>query len=180
MILLTAILMPIVFLVLITWNTLPNSRLYPLKTGLEDIALEATSISFPMESSFRLVLINRRFKELARLIDRSSIVGFAEFVAEVNDAEESIFEHQLRNKKAAEAQARKLSLKLKGYYRQLDKERQQLTPPSTSEQMPQLPDLTVPQMVVEPEKTDVYLIIGITQTQQAIQKNISNLDKIKS
>lgn len=73
--------------ILASWNSIPGSGLYPIKRGLEKIALKLLPASV-LEIEFRNKLIDRRFSEAnSVLIQQSSTRGLPEIVAEAKSAQ---------------------------------------------------------------------------------------------
>lgn len=70
-------------LILVTWNSLPGDRLYPVKTAFEDGALFLT-VHTPIGSALSIDFTQRRFTEANRLLAKEgSTVGYSYVVNEV-------------------------------------------------------------------------------------------------
>jgi len=63
-------------MVIVSWNTLPGDRLYPVKLILENVAIMLTSPSEVTRASLSVKFSERRFSEAARLFgSKQSILG---------------------------------------------------------------------------------------------------------
>lgn len=74
-------------LILISWNAIPGDRLYPLKTGLEDVVLTLFS-GTPLVPKVSMSFTERRFTEASKLLDeKGSSVGYEFLVAEAQQTQ---------------------------------------------------------------------------------------------
>ena len=83
------------FLILISWNSLPGTNLYPVKRGLESVALAFAGADFETKSNLRSKLVARRFDEADILLDQSSTLGLKEFNQEIKTTKND-FEKETR------------------------------------------------------------------------------------
>ncbi len=94
---LSFILLPLILVIMISWNALPNSQFYPLKRGLEQITLNFLAVNNSWEIQFHGQLLERRYKEMDILINQGSNQGIVEFMNEVKAVKVSILNNKSKN-----------------------------------------------------------------------------------
>jgi hypothetical protein len=111
-----------------TWNTLPGSGLYPVKRGLEKIALALVTPSMEVTAQLRARLIDRRFEEANTLLVQSSQTqGFTEFDSEVESAKTDILkkaQDENSDERIVEQEINDLLAKLEKYNLELEAQKQ--------------------------------------------------------
>lgn len=104
-------------LILISWNAIPGDKLYPLKRGLEDIALFLT-IRTPIASAFSLEFTDRRFSEANILLaKKGSTLGYTLLVEGATQTKDIIVE------KNDAAKAAELVAKIEEYQKTLEEKK---------------------------------------------------------
>jgi len=172
---LSALLLPLILAIVISWNALPGNRFYPLKRGLENLAVSSVSFDFSAKSSLRSRFLDYRFGEMQRLLQKGSVEGIPEFLAEIETDKVSILDQSAANPQTAGKQAQQLKIQLDGYNQILALEKQSLASQPT-EPSKTYPELEPTQLTAEPGLETTNLIIAINQIQHQIQKTASELD----
>jgi hypothetical protein len=81
-------------LILISWNTIPGDRFYPIKTEMEDITLALTA-NTRLASAFSLEFTDRRFNEATLLLAKEgSTIGYELLVAEARQTQAIVLNKQ--------------------------------------------------------------------------------------
>lgn len=105
------------FLIIISWNAIPGDRLYGVKTGLEDIALNLT-IKTPLGTFLSVRYTERRFGEANTLLSKKgSTLGYSLLVTEARESKTIIAG------KKDKSQARDLVSKIEKYQTQISDKR---------------------------------------------------------
>ena len=116
------------FLIMVSWNSLPGSGLYPVKRGLEKVALALVTPSMQATAKLRARLIDRRFAEANSLfIQSSQTLGFIEFDDEVLSAKEDILkkaQDENSDERVVEQEINDLLAKLEKYNLELEAQKQ--------------------------------------------------------
>jgi hypothetical protein len=136
-------LLPFSVLAFLSQGAVPGDLFYPVKRGLENVVLAASSVHPATKVAFRTDLTERRFKEAEQLLlSQGQTVALTEFVGHVQTVEEEIIKlSSLGDKQEASA---KLIEKIEEYEVQLavvqaQVEQQQEVPQPTSTPIPQTP-----------------------------------------
>lgn len=84
-------LMPFSILALLSQNSVPGDLFYPVKRGLENMILVASSVSPSTKVAFRTNLTEQRFKEAEQLLVlQGKTTALADFVVDVQIVEEEL------------------------------------------------------------------------------------------
>lgn len=85
------ILAPTALAVLVSWNSLPGETAYPLKLGLENLAIFAAQVHEPTEMGIRMGVLDRRFQE-ARVVmeNERSTRGYQYFTEAAVSTEQAV------------------------------------------------------------------------------------------
>jgi len=185
--LLVAVLAVPTFLILITWNSLPGDRLYPIKRGLEKVALTFAGADFQTKSTLNSKLVARRFDEADTLLDRSSTIGLREFNLEVQTTKNDLLEAQqkVKKKEKVQKQTTKFITQLKEYNQELESRKKNLTyyPPQPSlspyqplaSETPSQPSIQPYQLPSQPSPPEQPIVEEIEETQEEIEETIEEL-----
>ncbi len=161
--------------ILITWNTLPGETLYPLKRGLETVALTLLSPSFKARSSLQAELITRRSDEATRgLIAQSNTQGLSELRAQIQAAKEETI--NAKNSTAKKEAATRLIEKLNKANQSLEKSKSSLPARQPVMKKPTSSSNTSPSPISQPPTTPTN---QVEQTQEEIQEAIEQLEEVK-
>ncbi|MBU0572232.1 hypothetical protein KKH23_01005 [Patescibacteria group bacterium] len=77
-------------LILASWNALPGTGLYSVKSSFEDVALALTA-NTPIATAFSVNFTDRRYSEAVRLLDKEgSTVGYQLLVAEAQQTQSMV------------------------------------------------------------------------------------------
>lgn len=190
--------------ILITWNTLPGEPLYPVKRGLENVALVILSPSFKAKSSLQAELIGRRTTEATKvLVAQNSSQGLTELRTQVQSA--TLETAAAKDPQAQAEAATKLIAKLEETNKVLETSKTTIkqtptttntytppTPTTIQYQPPQTPTTTQPESP-QPTPTPttrpstpvptgpapVQQVAEINNTQQEIKQQIRELEVIR-
>lgn len=110
--------------IMLTWNTLPGQKLYPVKRMLEDVALKLVGNSFAVKADLQTQFVEQRFKEAETLLTQSSDVGLPDLIQQIQVTKAEIISASNKeggkDKVVAQAKASKLVVQLKEYNQKLD------------------------------------------------------------
>ena len=156
--------------ILATWNSLPESFLYPVKIGLEKTALALLPNSF-FESEFRLKLIDRRTAEATNVIIKSpaDTKALQAILAEAHAAQDLTV--QLDDQDRSQA-SQKLVQKLIQTSKKLDQVKHsvsQTTSSNTSPRQTYYPSSNYPQQTTYSQADDQIFTQTETSAPQEIQ-----------
>ena len=183
--LLVAVLTIPTFLILITWNSLPDDQLYPIKRGLERVALAFAGADFQTKSTLNSKLVARRFDEADTLLDRSSTVGLREFNLGVVIAKNDLLKAQqeVNKKENAQKQTKKFITQLKEHKKELEVRKKNLPysppQPSLSPYQPPQPSTSAYQPPPQPRQQEQLIVDEIEETQRKLDEIIKELEALK-
>lgn len=160
--------------ILASWNSMPGSGLYPVKRGLERIALKLLPASV-LEIEFRNKLIDRRFSEAnSALIQESSTRGLPEIVAEAKSAQIALTKLSPQEKTQA---TQKLVRQLNSTSQKLETVKTTVTVAPSAAPATQVPTTQVPSpLPTPPTPAPANPASEITQTQEELKIVIDNIE----
>lgn len=174
--------------IMVTWNTLPGERLYPVKRYLEEIALKIVGGSFAARADLQAQFVEQRFNEAETLLVQSSGAGIAGLSQQIQIAKAEIVmaKSQGSTKEAvvAEKKAEKLVIQLKEYDQKLETTKTQLVP------VQPIASPTAKPVVVSVETAKIEVqqpeevvpqnhIAEVKQVQEEIKEAIVELERVR-
>lgn len=191
-------------LIVITWSALPDSKLYPVKRGLEKMALKIASADFIAQSALRSKLIDRRYEEASQLLAKSSSSqGLQEFNSEVQTAtNDMLAEGQTARNAQFRQELENLINQLEIYNQEFEIKKQELivaTPKTTSVPQPKQTTITSPvatspvatspqiqiKIVTQQVQVPIYqesnqqVVTQVNQTQEQINQALEELRRLQ-
>lgn len=110
---------PLTLAILVSWNSLPGQVTYPLKLGLENIAVFGAQINSQWEAEMRLTILDRRYREARFLLEeQASTQGYEEFLKTARATEEEVL--GIKDRKLRERYREELAEDLRRYNRELE------------------------------------------------------------
>lgn len=110
--------------IMLTWNTLPGQKLYPIKRMLESVALKLVGNSFSVKADLQTQFVEQRFKEAETLLVQSSEVGLPDLIQQIQVTKMEIITASNKDggkdRVIAQAKADKLVVQLKQYNQKLE------------------------------------------------------------
>ncbi len=141
-------------LILISWNAIPGDRLYPLKSGLEDITLLLFS-GTPLVPEVSMKFTERRFNEATTLLSkRGSSVGYSLLLAEAQQTQSYIV------KKKDGASGTQFIQNIEEYQQEIGKKKAELLVEAQPEPASQLPAPTEQPVVINLPDSSVSQTTG--------------------
>lgn len=154
-------------LILASWNALPGDRMYPIKTGLEKVAVKIVGGS-PLERKLEVKYTERRFSEADTLLTKKqSTIGFAYLTDQAKTAKDKIIQAQDSQTKV------ELVENLSQFNQTLEERKEGIktSAPSTS------PPAPVPPSPAPGSQEPKDIIEDIEETQEEIEEIIDELEE---
>lgn len=149
-------------LILASWNALPGDSIYPIKTGLEKVALKLAGETL-LERRLEVKYTERRFTEAEKLlIQQHSTRGFAQLLSQV----------QIAKEKTVKAQDVKTKQKLVANLTEFNQKLEE-----RKEEMASAPTTSPPQETTSPPQEPEEIIEDIEETQEEIEEVIEELEE---
>jgi len=168
-------------MIVVTWDTLPGQKLYPVKRSLERIALSIVGGNFEVKTGFQAKLVERRFEESTKMLAQASTVDVSNFTQEVKEVKNNIIvqaeKTDVVQSEVAIKKADELIVQLKKYDTELEKKKTE--PVETVNTNVTSAPTPVPTILPKIEEKKEEVKQNVTEMQDEIRKTIKELEDVK-